>query len=46
VIDHVNNLKLQYPVELSKLGERCADVERDAGVIAEEDEREEVAHGL
>jgi uncharacterized circularly permuted ATP-grasp superfamily protein len=28
VIDHVNNLKLQYLVELSKLGDRCADLER------------------
>jgi hypothetical protein len=28
VIDHVNNLKLQYLVELSKLGDRCAEIER------------------
>jgi glutathionylspermidine synthase len=28
VIDHVNNLKLQYLVELSKLGDRCAGLER------------------
>jgi glutathionylspermidine synthase len=27
VIDHVNNLKLQHLVELSKLGDRCAAVE-------------------
>src|SRR5439155_1079040 len=27
VIDHVNNLKLQHLVELSKLGDRCADIE-------------------
>jgi glutathionylspermidine synthase len=27
VIDHVNNLKLQYLVELSKLGDSCADLE-------------------
>ena len=29
LIDHVNNLKLQYLVELSKLGDSCADVEAD-----------------
>ena len=29
MIDHVNNLKLQYLVELSKLGDRCASLERD-----------------
>jgi glutathionylspermidine synthase len=29
VIDHVNNLKLQHLVELSKLGDGCAQVERD-----------------
>jgi hypothetical protein len=28
VIDHVNNLKLQYLVELSKLGGSCAGLER------------------
>ena len=28
MIDHVNNLKLQYLVELSKLGDRCAGLER------------------
>jgi uncharacterized circularly permuted ATP-grasp superfamily protein len=28
VIDHVNNLKLQYLVELSKLGDRCAPLEQ------------------
>jgi uncharacterized circularly permuted ATP-grasp superfamily protein len=28
VIDHVNNLKLQYLVELSKLGDGCAGLER------------------
>jgi hypothetical protein len=27
LIDHVNNLKLQYLVELSKLGDTCADLE-------------------
>jgi glutathionylspermidine synthase len=27
VIDHVNNLKLQHLVELSKLGDRCAGIE-------------------
>jgi glutathionylspermidine synthase len=29
VIDHVNNLKLQHLVELSKLGDRCAGVEAE-----------------
>jgi hypothetical protein len=29
LIDHVNNLKLQYLVELSKLGDRCCELERD-----------------
>ena len=29
LIDHVNNLKLQYLVELSKLGDTCADLETD-----------------
>jgi glutathionylspermidine synthase len=28
LIDHVNNLKLQYLVELSKLGDSCANLER------------------
>jgi glutathionylspermidine synthase len=28
VIDHVNNLKLQHLVELSKLGDGCAEIER------------------
>jgi hypothetical protein len=28
LIDHVNNLKLQYLVELSKLGDSCAGLER------------------
>jgi glutathionylspermidine synthase len=27
VIDHVNNLKLQHLVELSKLGDRCSEIE-------------------
>ena len=27
MIDHVNNLKLQHLVELSKLGDRCAEIE-------------------
>src|SRR5215217_9685783 len=27
LIDHVNNLKLQHLVELSKLGDRCAEIE-------------------
>jgi hypothetical protein len=29
VIDHVNNLKLQYLVELSKLGDQCCELESD-----------------
>ena len=29
LIDHVNNLKLQYLVELSKLGDNCADLETE-----------------
>ena len=29
LIDHVNNLKLQYLVELSKLGDTCADLETE-----------------
>ncbi len=29
LIDHVNNLKLQYLVELSKLGDSCAELEAD-----------------
>jgi hypothetical protein len=29
VIDHVNNLKLQHLVELSKLGDRCAEIEEE-----------------
>jgi len=29
VIDHVNNLKLQHLVELSKLGDACASMQRD-----------------
>src|SRR3982751_2146506 len=29
LIDHVNNLKLQYLVELSKLGDTCASLESD-----------------
>jgi Glutathionylspermidine synthase preATP-grasp len=29
VIDHVNNLKLQHLVELSKLGDRCAGIEEE-----------------
>ena len=38
MIDHVNNLKLQYLVELSKLGDRCVEIE--AGIerwLAEHD---------
>jgi uncharacterized circularly permuted ATP-grasp superfamily protein len=31
VIDHVNNLKLQHLVELSKLGDGCAAIERELG---------------
>jgi hypothetical protein len=38
VIDHVNNLKLQHLVELSKLGDRCAGIEEEiAGWLAEHD---------
>lgn len=38
VIDHVNNLKLQHLVELSKLGERCAEIQDDlAGWLADHD---------
>jgi glutathionylspermidine synthase len=38
VIDHVNNLKLQYLVELSKLDDRCAGLERQvAGWLQEHD---------
>ncbi len=29
IIDHVNNLKLQHLVELSKLGDRCVDIEAE-----------------
>ena len=29
MIDHVNNLKLQYLVELSKLGDGCAAIETE-----------------
>jgi hypothetical protein len=31
VIEHVNDLKLQFLVELSKLGDRCAAIESDLG---------------
>jgi glutathionylspermidine synthase len=38
VIDHVNNLKLQHLVELSKLGDRCAGIEQEIeGWLAEHD---------
>jgi hypothetical protein len=38
VIDHVNNLKLQHLVELSKLGDGCSDLEREIeGWLAEHD---------
>ena len=38
VIDHVNNLKLQHLVELSKLGDRCAGIEEEIeGWLAEHD---------
>jgi glutathionylspermidine synthase len=38
LIDHVNNLKLQHLVELSKLGDRCAAIEEEiAGWLAEHD---------
>jgi glutathionylspermidine synthase len=38
VIDHVNNLKLQHLVELSKLGDGCAGLQKEiAGWLAEHD---------
>src|SRR3954467_7892125 len=38
LIDHVNNLKLQHLVELSKLGDRCAGIEEEiASWLAEHD---------
>jgi hypothetical protein len=38
LIDHVNNLKLQHLVELSKLGDRCAGIEEEIeGWLAEHD---------
>ncbi len=38
MIDHVNNLKLQHLVELSKLGDRCAGIEEEIeGWLAEHD---------
>ena len=38
MIDHVNNLKLQHLVELSKLGDRCAAIEEEiASWLAEHD---------
>ena len=38
MIDHVNNLKLQYLVELSKLGDRCAPLEQSvAGWLHDHD---------
>ena len=38
MIDHVNNLKLQHLVELSKLGDRCAAIEEEiAAWLAEHD---------
>jgi hypothetical protein len=38
LIDHVNNLKLQHLVELSKLGDRCAEIEEEiASRLAEHD---------
>ena len=38
MIDHVNNLKLQHLVELSKLGDRCAELERSIDAwLAEHD---------
>jgi hypothetical protein len=40
VIDHVNNLKLQHLVELSKLGDGCAEIER--GIAAWLEERDVV----
>ena len=36
LIDHVNNLKLQYLVELSKLGDRCAGLEQHVAAWLEE----------
>ena len=36
MIDHVNNLKLQHLVELSKLGDRCADLETEIAAWLEE----------
>jgi hypothetical protein len=42
VIDHVNNLKLQHLVELSKLGDRCAEIE---GEIADWLGRHDVVFG-
>jgi hypothetical protein len=36
VIDHVNNLKLQHLVELSKLGDRCATLEERIAAWLEE----------
>ena len=36
MIDHVNNLKLQYLVELSKLGDRCAGLEQHVAAWLEE----------
>jgi glutathionylspermidine synthase len=38
LIDHVNNLKLQHLVELSKLGDRCAGIQEEiAAWLAEHD---------
>jgi hypothetical protein len=38
LIDHVNNLKLQHLVELSKLGDQCAGIEEEiAGWLADHD---------
>ena len=38
MIDHVNNLKLQHLVELSKLGDRCAGIQEEiAAWLAEHD---------
>jgi glutathionylspermidine synthase len=36
LIDHVNNLKLQHLVELSKLGDGCAAIEQDIATWLEE----------
>jgi glutathionylspermidine synthase len=36
MIDHVNNLKLQYLVELSKLGDRCAGLEQHVAAWLQE----------